>query len=65
MDIQQIRKEQEMKIRMIITSRAEGARATVVERIGEVEEIMKWKATYEKHFLNGDLVELNIDIERR
>lgn len=54
-----------MKIRMIITSREENARATVVERVGEVDDLMKWKETYEKHFLNGDLVELNIDVERR
>lgn len=54
-----------MKIRMIITSKEAQSRRVCVERIGEVEEMMKWKEMYEKHFLNGDLVELNIDIERR
>lgn len=54
-----------MKIRMIITCRAEGSRRTCIEKIGDHEELMKWKETYEKHFLKGDLVELNVDIERR
>lgn len=54
-----------MKVKMIITSREENARATVVERVGEFEELKEWKSVYERHFLNGDLIELNIDIEKR
>ena len=57
--------DKDMKIRIIITSKEKDARRVCVERIGEVEEMMEWKAMYERYFLKGQLEELNIDIEKR